>query len=121
MLYGTMIDAGAVTPKALRAIAGWLTTRSTVRTMIAAALGVTALASVSLAEIVDVPGGIAVKESTIAIPTAGMSMDEVAAKFGTPAQKIPAVGKPPISRWAYPGFIVYFEYTHVIHSVVANS
>jgi hypothetical protein len=31
------------------------------------------------------------------------------------------VGKPPISRWEYPGFIVYFESDHVIHSVVANS
>ena len=50
-----------------------------------------------------------------------MTMDEVTAKFGQPAEKIPAVGKPPISRWSYPGFIVYFEYNHVIHSVVANS
>jgi len=31
------------------------------------------------------------------------------------------VGKPPISRWEYPGFVVYFEHEHVIHSVVANS
>ena len=62
-----------------------------------------------------------VKESGIATPVAGMTMDEVTAKFGQPAEKIPAVGKPPISRWSYPGFIVYFEYNHVIHSVVANS
>jgi hypothetical protein len=91
------------------------------RTIILAVVVATGLAGVGHAETVAIDGAIAVKESTIATPTAGMSMDEVAAKFGTPAQKIPAVGKPPISRWAYPGFIVYFEYTHVIHSVVANS
>jgi hypothetical protein len=44
----------------------------------------------------------------------------VAAKFGTPVTKVPAVGKPPISRWEYPGFVVYFEADHVIHSVVPN-
>jgi hypothetical protein len=73
------------------------------------------------AETIAVDGGIAVKDPSIATPVAGMTMDEVTAKFGTPAQKLPAVGKPPISRWTYPGFIVYFEYNHVIHSVVANS
>ena len=25
------------------------------------------------------------------------------------------------SRWEYPGFVVYFEREHVIHSVVVNS
>jgi hypothetical protein len=48
-------------------------------------------------------------------------MDQVASKFGAPVTKIPAVGNPPISRWEYPGFVVYFEHEHVIHSVVANS
>jgi hypothetical protein len=50
-----------------------------------------------------------------------MTMNQVAAKFGAPVSKIPAVGNPPISRWDYPGFVVYFEREHVIHSVVANS
>jgi hypothetical protein len=27
------------------------------------------------------------------------------------------VGQPPIERWEYPGFIVYFEYRNVLHSV----
>ena len=35
--------------------------------------------------------------------------------------KVPAVGKPPISRWEYPGFVVYFEHDHVIHSVVSGA
>jgi hypothetical protein len=73
------------------------------------------------AETIAVANGIAVKESSVPTPTRGMTMDQVAGKFGAPAAKIPAVGRPPISRWEYPGFIVYFEYQHVIHSVVANS
>jgi hypothetical protein len=73
------------------------------------------------AETVAVDNGIAVKESAVATPTRGMTMEQVSSKFGQPANKVPAVGKPPISRWEYPGFIVYFEADHVIHSVIANS
>jgi hypothetical protein len=73
------------------------------------------------AETIAVENGIAVKESDIATPARGMTMDQVSTKFGAPVSKTPAVGKPPISRWEYPGFVVYFENDHVIHSVVANS
>jgi hypothetical protein len=72
------------------------------------------------AETIAIDNGIAVKETDVATPTRGMTMDQVATKFGTPVTKVPAVGKPPISRWEYPGFIVYFEAEHVIHSVVAH-
>ena len=72
------------------------------------------------AETVAVDNGIAVKESDVATPARGMTMDQVATKFGAPVSKVPAVGKPPISRWEYPGFVVYFEADHVIHSVVAS-
>jgi outer membrane protein assembly factor BamE (lipoprotein component of BamABCDE complex) len=75
----------------------------------------------SWAETIAVDNGIAVKESDVATPGRGMTMDQVAAKFGEPTNKLPAVGQPPISRWDYPGFVVYFERNHVIHSVVANS
>ena len=85
------------------------------------AAGLTGMAGVGRAETVAVPDGIAVKESDVATPTRGMSMDQVASKFGAPATKVPAVGNPPISRWEYPGFVVYFEHEHVIHSVAANS
>jgi hypothetical protein len=77
--------------------------------------------SVAGAETVAVDNGIAVKESDVATPARGMTMDQVASKFGTPVTKVPAVGKPPISRWEYAGFVVYFEADHVIHSVIANS
>ena len=73
------------------------------------------------AETIAVDNGIAIKESDIATPTRGMTMDQVSNKFGAPAAKVPAVGNPPISRWQYPGFVVYFEHDHVIHSVVADS
>jgi hypothetical protein len=73
------------------------------------------------AETIAVDNGIAVKESDVATPTRGMTMDQVTTKFGAPVTKVPAVGTPPISRWEYPGFVVYFEADHVIHSVVANS
>lgn len=50
-------------------------------------------------------------------PIRGMSMEKVEAKFGAPAKRVPAVGAPPISRWEYPGFVVYFEHHLVLHSV----
>jgi outer membrane protein assembly factor BamE (lipoprotein component of BamABCDE complex) len=73
------------------------------------------------AETIAVDNGIAVKQSDVPTPTRGMTMDQVAGKFGAPATKVPAVGQPPISRWEYPGFVVYFEREHVIHSVVVSS
>jgi hypothetical protein len=81
-----------------------------------------ALASgLARAEILAVPDGMAVKQSDVATPMRGMTMNQVSTKFGTPVTKIPAVGKPPISRWEYPGFTVYFETDRVIHSVVSSS
>lgn len=89
--------------------------------LITGAAGLTGIAEPSWAEVVVVDSGIAVKDSDIATPSRGMTMNEVSTKFGTPASKVPAVGRPPISRWEYPGFVVYFENDHVIHSVVASS
>jgi outer membrane protein assembly factor BamE (lipoprotein component of BamABCDE complex) len=88
---------------------------------LAALVGIVGIAESSWAETIAVDNGIAVKESDVATPARGMTMDEVATKFGSPVSKVPAVGSPPISRWDYPGFVVYFEHEHVIHSVVANS
>jgi len=84
-------------------------------------VGLTSLPEPSRAETIALSSGIAVKESDVAAPTRGMTMDQVAAKFGAPAAKLPAVGQPPITRWDYPGFMVYFEHNYVIHSVIANS
>jgi hypothetical protein len=79
------------------------------------------LAGLAQADIVAVDSGIAVKESDGVAPSRGMTMSQVSSKFGAPVTKVPAVGKPPISRWEYPGFVVYFEGEHVIHSVVSES
>jgi hypothetical protein len=51
-------------------------------------------------------------------PVRGMSMTDVEGRFGAPAQKHPAVGQPPITRWDYDRYSVYFEHQTVLHSVV---
>lgn len=51
------------------------------------------------------------------MPQRGMTAQQVAARFGQPAKKMPAVGDPPIIRWIYDGYSVYFEGKYVIHSV----
>ncbi|HET6631198.1 MAG TPA: hypothetical protein VFG73_00630 [Rhodanobacteraceae bacterium] len=63
------------------------------------------------------------KEQQLQMPTRGMSMAQVERKFGAPLRKLDTRGgdtpkHPPIHRWVYPGYIVYFERSHVIHSVI---
>lgn len=50
-------------------------------------------------------------------PARGMTMDRVQSRFGPPLSVSGPVGDPPITRWDYAGFVVVFEYRHVIHSV----
>jgi len=50
-------------------------------------------------------------------PTRGMSQERVIENFGEPNQMHGAVGDPPISRWDYGDFAVYFEGNLVLHSV----
>jgi hypothetical protein len=85
------------------------------------ATGLAGLAPICRADIVASEDGIAVRDAGVAAPARGMTMTQVASKFGDPVTKVPAVGNPPISRWEYPGFVVYFERDHVIHSVVSGS
>ena len=85
------------------------------------AIGLAGLAPICRADIVASQDGITVRDAGVAAPARGMTMSQVANKFGAPVSKIPAVGTPPISRWEYPGFVVYFEADHVIHSVVSDS
>lgn len=51
-------------------------------------------------------------------PIRGQSMDEVYTNFGQPLSEFPGVGDPPITRWVYGKFTVYFERKHVIETVV---
>lgn len=53
-------------------------------------------------------------------PHRGDSKDSVLQRFGEPLQRSPARGEPPISSWRYAEFSVYFEYDHVIHSVLKH-
>jgi hypothetical protein len=91
----------------------------TVSAILAAA--VVGFTPISRADIVASDDGIAVRDAGVAAPARGMTMTQVESKFGDPVTKVPAVGKPPISRWEYSGFVVYFEHDHVIHSVVSGS
>jgi hypothetical protein len=77
-----------------------------------------AIAGGAAAETLIVDGHVQLAQSSIARPGRGITMHEVEARFGTPERRYPAVGKPPITRWDYPSFSVYFEYSRVVHSVV---
>ena len=56
----------------------------------------------------------------IAKPKRGMTKTQVKDAFGVPDTRKSAVGEPPISSWVYNDFTVYFEYNHVIHSVLTH-
>jgi hypothetical protein len=51
-------------------------------------------------------------------PSRGMSMDTVKQRFGEPTEVYSPVGEPPITRWGYQGYSVYFEHDRVITTVV---
>ena len=53
-------------------------------------------------------------------PKSGLAMATVESTFGSPTQRHSAVGQPPITRWDYPEFSVYFENQLVIHSVATR-
>jgi len=53
-------------------------------------------------------------------PKLGQDEDQVQSLFGQPIKKYQAVGQPPISRWQYQGFVVYFESGTVIHAVLTH-
>ena len=61
------------------------------------------------------------RASHIAVPKNGDTMAQVESRFGEPEERMAAVGDPPITRWRYRDFIVYFEYERVLSSVVNRS
>lgn len=63
--------------------------------------------------VTDVPA----QPQSRAMPSRGMTMENVETAYGMPGSRRPPVGDPPITRWEYSDFIVYFEYKRVIHSV----
>ena len=74
------------------------------------------------AEQIKIPVGSQSSElNNITRPTMGMSKALVKSQYGAPITEKAAVGKPPISSWEYAHFIVYFEYDHVIDSVLKET
>ena len=62
-------------------------------------------------------------ENAVALPTRGLSMAEVEARHGAPADRMdPRGGQksqwPTLHRWVYPQFTVYFEQDRVIDAVL---
>ena len=85
-----------------------------------------AIAGSALAETVVVDDQIQVRPSQVETPKRGLTMADVEKHFGAPATRHPAVGggsphRPPITRWDYSGFSVFFESDRVIDSVVTGA
>ncbi|WP_425054387.1 phosphodiesterase [Pseudomonas abyssi] len=75
------------------------------------------LATTTQADTLRIPVGEQAGSNQGALPQRGASFDSVSARWGEPSRRHAAVGQPPITRWDYPGFSVYFEYDKVIDSV----
>lgn len=52
------------------------------------------------------------------LPKNGQSKADIEKKYGAPVKRHQAVGDPPISRWDYDSYSVYFEYDLVLYSVL---
>lgn len=70
-----------------------------------------------IAETLTIPLGQQAVDQQQRLPQRGISTGQVQRQYGEPATRHAAVGQPPITRWDYPGFSVYFEYDHVVHAV----
>lgn len=85
---------------------------------IAFMLGFTLQVQTLTAEDIRIPVGEQAKDQTpVDMPTKGMSKERVKSLFGEPIEEFPAKGQPPISRWKYQEFTVYFDSNAVIHCV----
>ena len=63
----------------------------------------------------------ATENKNINRPKKGMSQSLVVKLFGKPRTATKPIGAPPISRWQYKHFTVYFEGNYVIHSVLKRA
>lgn len=70
----------------------------------------------------DVNPGMAERapRSDIRVPTRGMNKENVRNVFGEPTREHASVGDPPITRWDYADYSVFFEYDKVLHSVITE-
>ena len=70
------------------------------------------------AELIVTEDGGTKEAYSLMLPGRGMAKDTVRKRFGYPIERISEVGTPPISKWRYDLFTVYFESDHVIHAVL---
>ena len=90
----------------------------------APATTVTVTKTTSVTEITQVP--VAPAPAPALLPRKGQTMAEVSKQFGQPSHKHAPVGggspkTPPITRWDYDGYSVFFENSHVIDDVVPGN
>ena len=52
------------------------------------------------------------------VPDNGVTKADVRAQFGAAVNTYPAIGDPPITRWEYDRWSVYFEYDVVLFTVL---
>ncbi|WP_068826295.1 phosphodiesterase [Pseudomonas sp. BMS12] len=71
----------------------------------------------ALAQTIEIPLG-QQGDAVAGLPKLGESKRAVLERFGLADEEHPPVGQPPITRWDYRSFSVYFEYDHVIDSVL---
>ena len=83
--------------------------------LLSSVLGSTTLVHAETLSIINAPAN---SSEGIQRPERGQTQQEVENFFGSPLEKIDAVGQPPISRWVYEKYTVYFEDEYVIHSAV---
>jgi len=81
---------------------------------------ITLTSTTSHAETIKVPVGQQSRDQQVERPTLGMHQNMVEKHFGAPLSLQEPKGTPPISRWEYEHFVVYFESDHVIHSVIKH-
>lgn len=75
-----------------------------------------ALCSPVHADIIRIPVG-QQGQVVIPVPSRGDSKHQVLERFGLADEEHPAIGQPPITRWDYREFSVYFEGNRVLNSV----
>ena len=72
------------------------------------------------AETMVVEDQVVVRPSSVEVPARGQKMSVVEAKFGAPQTRHAAVGTPPITRWDYANFSVFFENDLLIDAVAVG-
>ncbi|MFO1355924.1 MAG: phosphodiesterase [Gammaproteobacteria bacterium] len=91
--------------------------RTRSRRLLAATLAMAGIAGMAHADTLIMQGIEQARATAAERPLRGMTMKAVATRWGEPAEKQAPVGQPPITRWDYGDFVVFFEYDHVIDAV----